>query len=126
MLNWQWEILLMEEIVIGQILRLSDIPLLVSLQEGKYLGDLFYIYILFFSQFYFFPFYSKRQQVYIDWHPSDDQLGSIWWQGTGDEKGGYVRRGKIWNGKRDEIETAIRAQYNADKAAGLLNDLPEV
>merc|ERR1711971_1164613 len=55
------------------------------------------------------------QQVYIDWHPTDDKLGSIWWHG------GELRRGKIFSGeRRDAIETAIRAQYAADQAAGHL------
>ena len=83
---------------------------------------MFHIYIYFFVfNSIFYPFYSKRQQVYIDWHPTDDKLGSIWWQG------GELRRGKIFSGeRRDAIETAIRAQYDADKAAGLLNDLPNV
>ena len=89
---------------------------------------MFHIYISFFVfNSIFYPFYSKRQQVYIDWHPTDDKLGSIWWQGTGDEKGGDVRRGKIFSGERlKTIENTIRAKYGEDQAAGHLNNLPTV
>ena len=75
----------------------------------------------------FSSFFSKRQQVYIDWHPTDDKLGSIWWQGPGDERGGDVRRGKIFSGdRRETIENTIRAKYVGDQAAGHLNNLPTV
>merc|ERR1712086_492071 len=68
------------------------------------------------------------QQVYIDWHPTPDKLGSIWWQGPGDERGGEVRRGYIFSGgRRETIENMIRVQYMfGDRSAGRLNNLPTV
>merc|ERR1711935_468983 len=67
------------------------------------------------------------QQVYLNWHQNLDKLGSIWWRGAGDEKGGALRRGDIFSGERIKtIESAIRAQYVGDQAAGRLGNLPTV
>ena len=74
-----------------------------------------------------FSFYSKRQQVYLNWHQNLDKLGSIWWRGAGDEKGGALRRGDIFSGERIKtIENTIRGKYLGDQDAGNLGNLPTV
>ena len=70
----------------------------------------------------FSPF-SSNQQVYIDYHPEDDNLGSLWCMG-----GFEVRRGKLRPELRPNADATflniIRGRYQAELAAGNLADLP--
>ena len=67
----------------------------------------------------FAPF-SSDKQVYIDYHPRDGQLGSLWC------KGGFeVKRGKFQQALKDgTFLSRIKGRYDTELAVGNLANLP--
>ena len=66
-----------------------------------------------------------RLQVYIDWHPNEDRLGSIWCLKAGCSITPHDLKRNKWVKKEllidGDLEDIVRKQFNSDKAAGNLS-----